>query len=394
MKRSTMSAAGLLTTAVWLALSGLPGQAQTPQAGAGPARWTQPRTPWGDPDLQGTWTNDVTSTPMERPKELAGREFLTEAEIAEKAKRDAVLAKGASDEELDGAVRPADVAYALPFAKGIQGQEYNRFWTDQGARKQPPTWKRTSLVIDPPDGRLPPFSRAQLQRWEHRMDARKHRGQADSWVDRYLNERCISGAQDRFGAAKRILQIPGYVFIVFNSLNTLETITVPLDGRSRLPSNMRQWQGDARGRWEGNTLVVETTTFIDRQDGGPIMAVHSGLREHAHAYPGSGETLRIVERFTRVGDDRMEYSYTLDDPGTFVRPYTVLRPMSKEGPDYQLLESACHEGNYGLPNSLTAARADEQYAMQAQADEDAARRKELQNEVNRLKEWEAAQGRR
>ena len=401
--RSVVALTCIVTTAVvWLALISVGGQGTSSPIGRS-ATWTHPRTPWGHPDLQGIWEPDLTSTPMERPQEFAGREFLTEQEVAEKAKREARMAQGASNEELQGPVRPGSIAHALNYAKGIDGQEYNRFWTDQGARNTSPTWGRTSLIIDPPDGRMPPFTRKQLQRWEARLDARRHRGQGDSWMDRYLTERCMFGAHDRFTAggagsagrpAKKFVQTPDYVIIVYTTTNAMETLVVPLDGRPRLAPHMRQWQGDARGRWEGTTLVIETTNFVDRQDGGPIMPVQSGLRMGAHNYPGSGEQLRIVERFTRVGKGRMEYQYTVDDPATFVKPYTVLRPMSKADNSFQLFEPACHEGNYGLPNSLSAARADEAWAMQAQMDEDSPRRIELQAEWDKLKQWEASQGRR
>src|SRR5262245_47167019 len=180
--------------ALWVPIR-VAGQGPTPRTGTGATGW---RLPWGAPDLQGIWEFDLTSTPMERPEEFAGRAFLTDQEVAEKAKRDARMARGATAEELQGPVRPG--ANALPYAKGIEGQEYNRVWTDQGDRATSPTWRRTSLVIDPPDGRLPPFTRAQLQRWEARLDARKHRGQSDSWMDRYLTERCLFGAHDRFNA--------------------------------------------------------------------------------------------------------------------------------------------------------------------------------------------------
>jgi hypothetical protein len=353
--------------------------------------WSPPKTPWGDPDLQGKWTNDPTTTPMERPASVGGRLFLEEAELAEKAKRELTLAEGATEEELAGPVRPRDVDRNYGYDKGIVGLEYNRFWTDNGKQKARVVWPRTSLVIDPPDGHVPPFTRENLQRWEARLEARRKRGQADSWLDRNLGERCISGANSRVGAAKQILQTPGYVVMLLNTLNANDVAIIPIDGRPPLSSNIRQWRGDSRGHWEGNTLVIETTNILPQQDGGEILPNHGGISgAHTHFYPGSGETLRIVERYTRVAADRMEYQYTIDDPTTYVQPYTVLRPMTKEDETYLMLEPACHEGNYGMPNSLSGARADERSNIQASIDETNARLPAVKAEWVELKRWEAS----
>ena len=186
------------------------------------------------------------------------------------------------------------------------------------------------------------------------------------------------------------MQAPGYVVIRANTLNQNDVYVIPLDGRPPLPSHMRQWLGDARGRWEGDTLVVEATNIVGKQDGGEIMPIHGGLTEHAHYYPGSGEGLRYIERYTRVSDERIEYQYTIDDPMTYVRPYTVLRPLGKEDDSYLLLDPACHAGNYGMPNSLTAARADEEYAVQAREDERAVRLPQYEVLYEELEQWEAS----
>ena len=356
----------------------------------GAQEWTPPQTPWGDPDIRGIWTNEVTTTPMERPAEFGDREFLTDEELAEKARRDEMRAQGATEDELDGAVRPRDLNRVTGYDKNIVGQEYNRFWTDSGPRPVRETWPRTSLVIDPPDGQIPPFTRALLQRWERREEEARGRGQRDDWFDANLGERCLSSARSRIRGSKHIFQIPGYVVIRANTLNQNDVYVIPLDSRPPLPSHMPQWLGDARGRWEGNTLVVETTNILDKQDGGDVIPIHGGLTEHAHYYPGSGEGLRYIERFTRVSDERIEYQYTIDDPMTYVRPYTVLRPLGKEDDSYMLLDPACHEGNYGMPNSLTAARADEEYAVQARKDERAVRLPQYEALHKELDQWEAA----
>ncbi len=356
--------------------------------------WTPPRTPWGDPDIQGIWTNEVTSTPLERPAGLGDRELLTAEELAEKAGRDALLARGATEEELAGAVRPRDLDRVTGYDRNIVGQEYNRFWTDTGPRRQREPWPRTSLVVDPPDGRIPPFTRELLQRWERREEAARGRGQRDDWLDANLGERCLSSARSRLRGSRLVLQSPGYVVIRVNTLNHNDVYVVPLDGRPPLPPHLRQWLGDSRGRWEGDTLVVETANILGKQDGGDVLPIHGGLTEHVHYYPGSGAGLRYIERYTRVSDERIEYQYTVDDPRTYVRPYTVIRPLGKEADDYLLLEPACHEANYGMPNSLSAARADEEYAVQAREDERAVRLPQYEGLHRELEQWEASRQQR
>ena len=353
--------------------------------------WNPPQTPWGDPDLQGIWTNEVTTTPMERPAEYGERELLTDEEVAERARMDAIRAQGASGQELDGVVRPWDLDRTTGYDKNIVGQEYNRFWTDPGPRKLRDTWRRTSLVIDPPDGRIPPFTRELLRRWETREERSRGRGQRDSWLDANPAERCLVTARGRLGGDKVILQAPGYVVFRVTTLNHTSVYIVPLDGRPRVPSHMRLWLGDARGHWEGDTLVVVSTNILGKQDGGDVIPTHGGLTAHAHYYPGSGEGLRYIERYTRVSGERIEYQYTVDDPMTYVKPFTVLRPLGKEDDSYLLLDPACHEGNYAMANSLNAARVDEEYAMQASEDERADRRPQVQASWEELRQWELSQ---
>ena len=188
-----------------------------------------------------------------------------------------------------------------------------------------------------------------------------------------------------------ILQTPGYVVIRTTTLNHTVVRAIALDDRPPLPEHVRQWVGDSRGRWEGDTLVVETANIMAKQDGGEVMPIHGGLTEHAHYYPGSGEGLRYIERFRRISDERIEYQYTIDDPMTYMLPYTIMRPLGKEDDDtYLLLDPACHEGNYGMPNSLTAARADEDYAVQAREDERAVRLPQYEALYEELAQWEAA----
>ena len=372
---------GLL--AVFLAIimlaSGLAVAQSFARVGAQGNSWTAPRTAWGDPDLQGKWTFASTGTPMERPAEFGDREFLTPEEVATKV--EAAASAVAEPEDPEEARAPAQAAAARPSEQGIFGQEYNRFWVIEGTRSAT-AWNRTSLVIDPPDGKVPPLSLAAIERLERREAARAHRGEADTWEDRNLAERCISPGRTRFTAnAREILQAPGHVVIRIDALNTNEPMVVPLDGRPRL--GIRRWMGESRGHWDGETLVIETTNFLDRQDGGPVMPKRSPLIR----YLGSGETLTLTERFTRVGPDMIEYSYTIDDPSLYVMPYTVLRPLTKEAPNFLMPESACHEGNYGIVGQLSAARIDEEYAMEAAREEAASRQPQLQEMRARSEEW-------
>ena len=372
---------GLL--AVFLAIimlaSGLAVARSFTRVGAQANSWTAPRTAWGDPDLQGKWTFASTGTPMERPAEFGDREFLTPEEVATKV--EAAASAVAEPEDPEEARAPAQAAAARSSEQGIFGQEYNRFWVIEGTRSAT-AWNRTSLVIDPPDGKVPPLSLAAIERLERREAARAHRGEADTWEDRNLAERCISPGRTRFTAnVREILQAPGHVVIRIDALNTNEPMVVPLDGRPRL--GIRRWMGESRAHWDGETLVIETTNFLDKQDGGPVMPKRSPLIR----YLGSGETLTLTERFTRVGPDMIEYSYTIEDPSLYVMPYTVLRPLTKEAPDFLMPESACHEGNYGIVGQLSAARIDEEYAMEAAREEAASRQPQLQEMRARSEEW-------
>jgi hypothetical protein len=284
------------------------------------------RTPWGDPDLQGLWTN-ATITPFERPATLSGKPVLTEQEAAEFERetlraRDADSRSGGTD---------ADLARA-----------YNQFWYDRGTKVV--GTRRTSLVVDPPDGRVPSLIPAAQQRADARLAARRS-SPADGPEDRSLVERCIlwpvagppmipGGYNNNY----QILQTPGYVVILIEMIHDVRII--PLDGRAHAPSSIQQWMGDSRGRWDGNTLVVTTTNFTGKTN-----------------FRGSSEHLRLVERFTRVDPGTINYEFTIDDPASFPRPWSAAIPMTKtEGP---IFEYACHEGNYGMTNLLSGARAEE-----------------------------------
>ena len=353
-----------------------------------PATWTTPRTAWGDPDLQGIWNTANSGTPMERPTEFGTREFLTEEEIA--ARVEALTNRPPppepDDPEEADPRSAAQAAAARPTEQGIFGQEYNRFWVVSDPRPVTP-WNRTSQIIDPPDGRMPPLTIDAIDRLEAREAARAHRGEVDDWRDRNIGERCIASGQIKFTTGTfEIFQSPGVVAIRVDAFNHNEPMVVPLDGRPRL--GVRQWMGESRGRWEGQTLVVETESFIPRQDGGSVMPKRTPLQR----YRGTGETLRVTQRFTRTGPDMLEYSYTVEDPSVWVVPYTVLRPMVMEN-DLLMVESACHEGNYGIVGQLSAARADEEYAMEAAREEAATRVAQYEEMRREHAEWMRARGR-
>ena len=283
------------------------------------------------PDFQGIWTN-ATITPLERPKELADKEFFTEKEVAEYEKR--VLEESNKDRR-DGSAE-ADV-----------GRAYNESWWDRGTKVVPT--RRTSIVVDPPDGRIPPLT-AEAQKAAAARAAALRRPAAGP-EDRGLPERCIlwptAGPpmlSSAYNNNYQILQTPGYVLIFIEMIHDVRII--PLDGRPHLASNIRQWLGDPRGHWEGNTLVVDSTNFTDK-----------------NPFRGSDRNLHLTERFTRINADTILYRFTVEDPTAFTRTWTGEAPLTRTpGPIY---EYACHEGNYGMANILSGARAEEKAMEEA-----------------------------
>jgi hypothetical protein len=304
------------------------GAEQKAKAPARAKAWTPPRTPWGEPDLQGVYSNR-TITPFERPEEFAGKATLTDEETAELERR--VVDRSA--DKRDGKGTEADVSRA-----------YNEFWWDRGTKV---TTNRSSLLIDPADGRVPPLTaeaqRRALDEWQQpalRGGGANGRG-ADSYRDRSLFERCITrgmpGAMSpsAYNNNYRIVQSPGYVVVSIEMLGG--TRIIPTDGRAHVNNGLRQWMGDSRGHWENNTLVVETTNFTNKT-----------------LYRGAAENLRLIEHFTRVDADTIDYRFTVEDPTTFTRPWTVAVPYLRT--DEQMFEYACHEGNYGMEGILSGAR--------------------------------------
>ena len=276
-----------------------------------------PQTAWGAPDLEGVW-DYRTMTPLQRPQELAGRETLTPEEAAEY-------------EERQNAIRD-DYDRGSPSV-------HARWWLDFG--RSLTAGNRTALIVDPPDGRIPATTDAAKQRGATRAERRRQQPSAGV-ENRGLTERCISFGLPRFPSAYNnnylILQTPAYVAIVSEMIHDVRII--PVDGRPHLSGGLDQLHGDSRGRYEGNTLVVETRNFSSK----------GGFR-------GSTDSLRLVERFTRVGPDMAHYAVTLADPETWIRPWTALVPLNRT--DEALYEYACHEGNYGLRNILRNARLEE-----------------------------------
>ena len=289
-----------------------------------------PRTPWGAPDLRGVWNNS-NRTPLERR---------TEAEI----ERSQVARQ--------------------PVIEATQG-------TGAGWVEQVTEADRESLVIDPPDGRIPELLPAAKQRLIARENAREGRGEADSWLDRNSWERCISRTlpiamiPNIYNANYQIFQTEDHVAVVMEMIH--EARIIPLDDRPHVADGVRQWLGDSRGRWEGDTLVVETERFNNRLDGGDYQPSH--IIQTGHRGPGG--TLRLVERFRMTDANTIDYQFTVEDPQTYTGPFTVSLPMTRRDTDgdplNHLFEYACHEGNHGMMNLLSAGRTDEQQALEAAA---------------------------
>ena len=284
-------------------------------------------TSWGDPDLQGVWSN-LTPVSVERPAALADKAFFTPAEAAE-------VEKNALATVLK------NVEKQIPTSG-----EFSEAWLESGKGRVPRSL-RTSLVIDPPDGKIP-YTREGRARWAEtphltteRITGRALR--ADTFEDRALQERCITSdamfyTTGFYNNLMEIVQAPGSVAIRVENMH--ETRVIPLDGRPRLGASIKQWTGDARGWWEGRTLVVETTNFNSRR-----------------RFHGGTENMKLVERFTRVDRDTIDYQLTVSDPETFTQPWTLANSLWRT--DEQIYEAGCHEGNIGLAAILAGARAQE-----------------------------------
>jgi hypothetical protein len=303
--------------------------AAIPVAGQAPAR-----TPWGDPDLQGVWpSGTLSAVPFERPKELGLRAQLSDAEYAERVA--ALQRQAAADAEEFVAPGPPVTAPMGP-----------SHWLESGRAS-----RQTSLIVDPPDGRLPPMTGEGARRAQAWPSTNPEVGYARA-QDFNIYDRCITRGvlgsvfPNIYSSGMEIMQAPGLVVIRHEMVH--ETRIVPLDGRPRPSPSIRSYMGDARGRWEGATLVVETTNFN---------GLTGSLARNGNGNPTS-TALRLVERFTRRDSNTLDYSVVVEDPQTWVRPWTVAFPLTRD-PGYRIFEYACHEGNYAIANMLGGFRAAE-----------------------------------
>ena len=336
-----LTSAGVLVLLVALGVATAARSTLAPST-PGSEGYTVPRTPYGHPDLQGFWTNQ-TYTPLERPDNVT-EVFYTAEEVA-----DIVSGRATRESAQTEPGTIPDVHY-----------DFTQFGLDRSQATMATNF-RTSLIVDPPNGKLPPVTVEGRLRARKRQVAREARGGPyDAAENLPLGARCIitgSAGPPMLNAGYNsnfhIVQEADHVMILIEMIHDARII--PLDGRSQPPETTRQWMGVPRGYWEGNTLVVETTNF-------------NGKRP----FRGSSDQMRVVERFTRVADDQIEYTFTVEDERTWARPWTARMPMQKtRGP---IFEHACHEGNYGLTNILAGARAEEARAAEVAAEEAATRR--------------------
>ena len=301
--------------------------------------WTLPRTADGHPDLQGGWANN-NATPLERPEEWAGKDTLTEEELA-------ALQVAASEAVDDGDALFGDQLVLAAIERTKAGSydpttgNYNQFWIADRDFSN-----RTSLVVDPPDGRIPAMTSSGQARAKMIRDHRRLHP-ADTYTDRPLSERCVTYGHPRLGAGYnsyyQLFQSKDHV-VVYMEMNH-DARVIPLDGTPTLNDDVRLWHGDSRGYWDGDTLVVTTTNYAS----------------HATFRGNTSENMTVTERFTRVGPQTLNYEVTIDDPTTYTKPWTVMIPLM--GTTDAVYEYACHEGNIGMDGILAGHRAEEREAL-------------------------------
>jgi hypothetical protein len=296
-------------------------------------KWTPPRTSYGHPDLQGVWLNS-RATPFERPKGLEGKPFLTDEEVAELKRRAERLFKSG-----DADLPVGDALFLTALANPEQFRNPNGANRSSTYMVEREFDNRTSLVVDPPDGRLPAVT-ADAQRRRAAITARERAAAGPEDINN--NTRCITPGVPRIGPGAagdpqygyyQIVQSPGYVVLLMETFHDARII--PLDGRPHLSNSIRQWSGDSRGRWDGNTLVVDTTNFSPRSN-----------------FLGSADNLHLVERFTRVAPDTINYDVTVEDATTWSKPWTASIRLSRI--QAKIYEFACHEGNTDAMTSILA----------------------------------------
>jgi len=312
------------------------GQAASSAPKTAPAakKWTA-KTPDGQPDLQGFWTNS-TYTPLQRPNGVT-KEFYSQEEVVQIEKQ---AAERESEQTVPGTI--ADVHY-----------DFTQFGLDRNQSTHTSN-VRTSMIIDPADGRLPPVTADGQKRQADRAAERRRMGATTDAVQNMpVGTRCIVMAgsgppmmPSGYNSNYQIVQAQGYVMILTEMIHDVRII--PLDGHAQLPQTVRQWIGSSRGRWEGDTLVVETTNFNGK-----------------NPFQNASQDVRVTERFTRLDANTIDYRYTIEDEKTWARPWTAVVPLTKTiGP---IFEHACHEGNYGVRNTLAGARAEDKRAAEAAA---------------------------
>jgi hypothetical protein len=300
----------------------LPMASQTTQS------WTPALMPDGHPDLQGNWTHRA-ATPLERPKQLEGRESLTDAEVAElKTRAEKIFASGDKDSSNGDSF----------FIAALTDAENYKNASSTGPTLFVDRWfdNRTSLITDPPNGKLPPYTPEGQERREAGAKAAALRNAPATTEDMTPFQRCITFGVPMprpgpFNSYYQIVQAPGYVVVVMEAIHDARII--PTDGRPHLPQNIRTWNGDSIGHWEGKTLVVDTTNFSPKDN-----------------FMGSAENLHLIERFTRVASDEIRYEMTIDDPTTWTQPWTAVLRLKHT--DEKLYEIACHEGNFEVMEDM------------------------------------------
>jgi hypothetical protein len=335
---------GLLAVALGLAAGAVTLTAQTRETASGassaPRTWVVERTPDGYPDFQGVWANN-TVTPLQRPKQWEGKTRLTDAEVADLQKFAAQIVENDGDAQFgDGFILAVLDRITNPKSYDPGTGNYNQFWlVDRDWHD-----RRTSLITNPPDGKLPPMTPAAKERRAAEIERRKLHAFEDPEVFP-AGERCVNFGIPRLQAGYnsylQIIQSPGYVTILSEMAH--DARVVPLDGRPHLDSRIRAWNGDSRGHWEGDTLVIDTTNFSPKSD-----------------FMGSHENLRLTEKFTRVGPDILDYEVTVDDPTTWTAPWTAMIPVKLK--NELIYEYACHEGNEAIPDMLRGHRFEEREA--------------------------------
>ena len=307
-----------------------PAAAQAPPAAPAPfvppkSTYVPPKTPWGDPDIQGIYDYQ-SSIPIERPVALGTKATYTDAEVAERK-----------------------TAEARRAARDNPNRAYNDFWTEH----HPIEDNRTSLLVDPPNGRFPPLTPAGEKRRQEILATGYDGTTWDSIEDIHPLTRCIAAQTPsgpfRYNGGVYIMQTPGWVMLV---RERLDTRMIALDGRPHVGQSIRQWNGDSRGHWEGNVLVVDTTNFTDEQKGSTQFAGHIVGPGHPFG------NFHLTERFVPIGAKRLHVYATVEDPTTWTRPWTIMIPYEIQ-PGYQIYEYACNEGNLSVGNGLRGQRVQE-----------------------------------